>query len=350
LRSIVRGGPLAIHPSLDPTFVRWLWQFRKSCSRSRWEAGTRALLALNARTLELFDAYAEAGVEFEMHRSGLLVVARTPAGLTDYRAIFRELASLGYDGAIAELGPQEAVALEPALAEGAVTGGLHARVDRYVRPESLTEGLARYLRARGVDLRENVEVTGFANGVDLRLLTAEGTLTVDRAILAAGIGSRPLLERLGVRVPIVGAKGYSVTIGGAGARPTHALYLGEAKVGVSSYRDSVRIAGVFELGRADIVPDRRRLATMLATVDPYFADWRPSREPRLDEWAGLRPATSDGLPLVGVSPRDPRVLVATGHGMLGVTLAPATAALLAPLVLDGREAPELAPFRPARRV
>ena len=60
--------------------------------------------------------------------------------------------------------------------------------------------------------------------------------------------------------------------------------------------------------------------------------------------------TSDGLPLVGRAPAAPNVFLATGHGMLGVTLAPATAAALAPLVLEGREAPELAPFDPARRV
>ncbi len=90
-RSPHGGGPLVIHPSLDPTFVRWLWRFRQSCSRSRWERGVKALLALNERTLELFDDYAEAGVEFEMHRTGLLLVARTPEGLESYKAVFREL-------------------------------------------------------------------------------------------------------------------------------------------------------------------------------------------------------------------------------------------------------------------
>ena len=92
LRALAHGGgPLVIHPSLDPTFVRWLWRFRQSCSRSRWERGVKALLALNERTLELFDDYAEAGVEFEMHRTGLLLVARTPEGLESYKAVFREL-------------------------------------------------------------------------------------------------------------------------------------------------------------------------------------------------------------------------------------------------------------------
>jgi D-amino-acid dehydrogenase len=87
---------------------------------------------------------------------------------------------------------------------------------------------------------------------------------------------------------------------------------------------------------------------MLKSVEPYFEEWSPASETALLEWAGLRPMTADGLPLIGAAPALQNVFVATGHGMLGVTLAPATAALLAPLVLEGRGAPELAPFDPAR--
>jgi D-amino-acid dehydrogenase len=132
-------------------------------------------------------------------------------------------------------------------------------------------------------------------------------------------------------------------------RPSHALYLAEAKVGISSYADSVRIAGVFELGHSSEKLDRRRLEAMLSTVQPYFEDWSPSSEEALLEWAGLRPMTADGLPLIGRAPALQNVYVATGHGMLGVTLAPATAALLAPLILEDRLLPELVPFEPARR-
>jgi D-amino-acid dehydrogenase len=120
-------------------------------------------------------------------------------------------------------------------------------------------------------------------------------------------------------------------------------------VGLSTYDDAVRIAGVFELGHRDLAVQERRLEAMLRTVDPFFSAWSASRAPRDLAWAGLRPLTSDGLPLIGRAPSDPGVFLATGHGMLGVTLAPATAALLAPLVLGGRADPALAPFDPGRR-
>jgi D-amino-acid dehydrogenase len=110
----------------------------------------------------------------------------------------------------------------------------------------------------------------------------------------------------------------------------------------------VRIAGVFELGHSHATLDRRRLRAMLTSVEPYFNGWSPATEQPLLEWAGLRPMTADGLPLIGESPALRHVYAATGHGMLGVTLAPATAALLSPLVLEGRLARELRPFDPGR--
>jgi D-amino-acid dehydrogenase len=351
LRGMLRGGgPLAIRPSLDPTFVRWLLGFRRSCSRTRFEGGLKALLALNARTLQLFDEYLAAGVEFELYRSGLLIVAHTRAGLRPYTELFRKLAALGYDGGIAELGAQPAAELEPALDPLALAGGLHARVDGFVRPETLSAALAAHLVRQSVQIREDVEVLGIEDGKELRMRTDDGDLAVDRVVLAAGVSSPTFLAALGVRVPLVPARGYSVTFAAGAARPGHALYLAEAKVGISAYEDSVRVAGVFELGYSDPVLDRRRLAAMLATVRPYFAAWDPEAETPLFEWAGLRPATSDGLPLIGRAPREPKVFIATGHGMLGVTLGPATAAALAPLVLEDRAVSELEPFRPDRRV
>ena len=343
------GGPLAIRPTLDPTFLRWLLGFRRSSTRDRWQQGVQALIGLNRRTLELFDSYAEAGVEFEMHESGLVLVATSRAGLDSYCTIFRELRSLGFDGDSVELTPGEAKELEPALSEDGIAGGVHALVDRYVRPESLLAGLAAYLAAQGVAVREAVEVTSIesANG-GVRIATDGEPLDADRVVVAAGASSPRFLERLGISVPLVGARGYSFTFAGGALRPTHALYLAEAKVGISSYADSVRIAGVFELGQSSDALHRGRIEAMLRTVEPYLEEWSPSGEVPLLQWAGLRPMTADGLPLIGLSPALDNVFVATGHGMLGVTLAPATAALLAPFVLEGIAPPELEPFDPAR--
>jgi D-amino-acid dehydrogenase len=352
LRQLVTGGEaFVLRPSLDPSFVRWLWSFRRSCSPDRFDAGVRALLALNRRTLELFDAYRDAGVSFEMHDAGLVIAARSDEGLHLYRTIFRRLRELGYEGgAIAELDGAEVCELEPALDPNRIAAGLHATVDRFVRPEQLTAGLAAALRADRAEIREGCELRGLAHGNGEIVLETNGAAEhADRVVVAAGLPTAPLLRRLGVRVPLMGARGYSVTVTGTGAPPRHALYLAEAKLGLSPFDDAVRIAGVFELGArsADVPPQAAE--RLVAAARPYLAGWRPDGNGIPEGWAGLRPATPDGLPLIGALPGLDGVYLATGHGMLGVTLAPATAALLAPLVLEGRRADALAPFDPARK-
>ena len=353
LRQLFTGGDaFVLRPSLDPAFVRWLWSFRRNCSSARFDAGIRALLALNRRTLELFDAYRDAGVAFEMHTAGLVVAARTPGGLDLYRRTFQRLRELGYEGgSIDELTGRALAALEPALDQAGVVAGLHARVDRFVRPEQLTAGLATRLRDDDVEIHEGCELRTLARrAVGWALETTSGPMTARRLVVAAGLPTAPLLRRLGVRIPLMGARGYSVTLAGRGTPPRHALYLAEAKLGLSPFDGGVRVAGVFELGASNHVIPPAVGERLLAAARPYLAGWHPDPDGPVDAWAGLRPATPDGLPLIGALPGLDGIYLATGHGMLGVTLAPATANLLAPLVLEDRAAPELTPFDPARRL
>ena len=106
-------------------------------------------------------------------------------------------------------------------------------------------------------------------------------------------------------------------------RPTHALYLAEAKLALSPFDDVVRLAGVLELG----TPSRMTAARLVGGAKPYLAGEPVAQG---DLWSGLRPATPSGVPLV--ERLAPGLVVATGHGMLGVTLAPATAMRVASLL------------------
>lgn len=348
---LTRGDAFVLRPSLDPTFVRWLWRFWRSSAPARFDAGVRALLALNRRTLELFDAYTDAGIRFEMHATGLLIVARTPGGLDHYEELFRRLRELGYQGGTPERLERDALAeLEPALDGDNVRAGLHARVDRYVRPEELTRGLADRLRQDGASIIEGCDVAELRRRASgWTLTTSAGDMRAGKVVVAAGLPAAKLLRGFGARLPVQPARGYSVTIAGSGTPPRHALYLAEAKIGLSPFSTGVRVAGVFELGADRAEAPKGAGERLLAAARPYLAGWRPDAHGPLGTWAGLRPATADGLPLIGALPGHDGLFVAAGHGMLGVTLAPATAALLAPLVLEGRAAPELQPFAPGRR-
>ncbi|MGH3029304.1 MAG: NAD(P)/FAD-dependent oxidoreductase [Gaiellaceae bacterium] len=322
-------SPVRIRPLVGPDFLRWSWQFWRACSPERYRAGLEATVALSRRTFELFDELRSEGVEFEMHSSGMVVAALTEPGLAEYRTMLREAQEAGYGGEVRVLDGDAVRALEPAASD-AVVGGVHAPAERYVRPEGFTRGLTEALRRGGAEVREGVEVH------DLEQLDG------DAVVVAAGVWSRRLLESGGVRLPMEAAKGYSVTARGSGTVPRHAYYLAEAKVGCSTFGDVVRIAGVFDLTGLDVTLRRRRIETITRSAAAYFRDWEP--EDVELEWAGLRPYPSDGLPIIDRVPGRDRIYVATGHGRLGLTLAPATGELLADVILAGAHPAELAPF------
>ena len=346
-------GALVIRPAFDTSWLRWLWQFRRNCSPERFRRGVLALVALNRTTLEQFDAYTAEGIEFESHATGMLILARERSGLSSFAALFGELVRAGFDGAISELDPARARELEPALSES-VGAVLHTTVDRFVRPESLVAGLAAHLRSRGVAIREQAPVSGLAraaNGWRLQLADGE-VIEAASVVVAAGAATSTLLAPLGVRLPVIGAKGYSVDLRGEGEPPRTALYLSEPKLGVSAFDGGVRIAGVFELPSRSTSVDPRRIEALIADALPYLRGWRPTPDELRSAagWAGLRPATPDSLPLIGPVEGLPGLLIASGHGMLGVTLAPATGRAIADILVSGGVAAELEPFRPLRRM
>jgi D-amino-acid dehydrogenase len=347
------GGALVLRPTLDTSWLRWLWQFRRNCSLERFRSGLLALIELSRSTLAELDAYAAEGVEFESHATGVLVIARDRKGLHWYTTLFDELTRAGFEGAMTPLDGDGARELEPALSD-AVGCALHTSVDRHVQPQSLTAGLAAALRARGVTVREGTRVTGLARaGGGWRIaLRGQETLDAEQVVIAAGAATATLLAPLGVRLPLIGAKGYSIDLGGVGEAPRMALYLSEPKLGVSPFTSGVRVAGVFELPGRSVSVSPARIAQLIADTVPYLASWRPAPgEPASSAgWAGLRPATPDGLPLLGPLDGLPGLYVASGHGMLGVTLAPASGLAIADMLESGRVPPELEPFRPLRRL
>lgn len=335
-------SPLFVRPRLDRSFLSWSWRFWRSSTPSRYRAGFRALLALNRRTFELFDELRDESGELEMHERGLVFCALTDRALEEEREVLGKARRLGYEGEVEVLDRDAVREREPAVSD-AVVGALHAKAERYVRPETLTAGLAAWLRRARATVAEGEAAERLEPaGAGWVVVTGERELRADRVVVATG-ASVDLLARLGVRVPLEGAKGYSVTGGGEGTRPRHALYLLEARVGCSPFRDDVRFAGTLELGRIDLSLDPTRLAAIVRAASTYLRDWRFDAD--RFEWAGWRPFAPDGLPLVGAVPGFPGLFLATGHGMLGVTLAPATAAALAPLVLEDALVPELVPFR-----
>ena len=343
-------GALVIRPGLDTAWLRWLWAFRAASARPRYRRGVKALLDLNGRTFSELDAYAADGVEFEMHGGGILCLARSEYGIAWFAPVFEDLQSLGFEGSIERLTVDAAREIEPALGDDA-RFIVRTSVDRYVRPESLMAGLADKLRGQGVELREQVDVKALRkSGAGWTLDTNGGAIEAEAVVVTAGAATPPLLQPFGLRVPIVPAKGYSLTLQGQGVAPRTALYLCEPKIGVSGYDGGVRIAGTFELPGRNLGVDHKRVGYILDDTLPFIRGWKPAQGEVAKQggWAGFRPATPDSLPLLGPIPGQSGLYVAAGHGMLGVTLAPATGVAIADMVMTRNVPTWLAPMAPGR--
>jgi D-amino-acid dehydrogenase len=344
--TLQRDSPVRIGPTLRPSFLAWSWRFLRSSTPARHHAGLRAKLRLGARTMELFDDLRTSGVTFEMHERGLLWAALSSSALAEAEALVAHAERAGYGGAVALYDGAGVRRLEPALG-AAVVGGLHLGDERHVRPDSLVRGLVARLRATGAVVREGIEVSALERrGRRWRVVTSEGRVEADRIVVAAGARSGTLLRRMGVHLPIEPTRGCSLTADGRGTRPRHALKLAEARIACSPFAGTVRISGTLEFRGANAALDRKRLDGVIRSARRYLHDWEPDSGGIA--WAGLRSSTPDDLPLIGEIPGHDHLFVATGHGSLGLTLAPATAAALVPLVLAGDESAVLAPFRPDR--
>ena len=338
-------SPFLLRPRTDRAFLGWLWSFQRACRAPQYAAGMHALVEHNRGAIESLVSWRRQGIDFELHRGGLLFAALSEAALEEERELYVRLQAAGFPVEFELLDANAVREREPAVSDR-VIGGMLSRREWHLRPESLTAGLAAALRRAGAELLDGVVVEDLAreNG-GWRLSTSTGSRQAERVVLATGAWGPALLGSLGYRLPLEAAKGYSITAAGEGVRPQHAVYLLEAKVGCSPYVDAVRLAGTLELAGLDLSLNRPRLRAIERAAEAYLR-WRPV-DPQL-EWAGLRPLAPDGLPVVGAVPGQPGLFISTGHGMAGVTLAAASASLLGPLVLGGPEPPELRPLSPAR--
>lgn len=334
-------SPLVIRPRADLDFVRWLWHFARNCRATPHSRGLAATLELSRLTNEVYGDLLADGVSVEHRRSGLVCAAATDEGWRECQAMQADLIAHGYTGATTMFDAEALTELDAALSPS-LTGAVYFEDDWHVNPSQLCESLASSLDTRGVELRSHTEVRALQrNGTGWTMqLGSGGALTSDRVVVACGVWTSRLLRESGARLLIEPAKGYSVT-GRAAHPPGHPIYMHEAKLGCSPLEGRTRLAGTLELGNLDPGVPPRRIAAIEKTATRYLRNWK------LDDakaWAGFRSATPDGLPYIGGVPEQPGLMVAAGHGTLGVTLAPATGVALARELEEG-DASILRPFR-----
>jgi D-amino-acid dehydrogenase len=192
---------------------------------------------------------------------------------------------------------------------------------------------------RGVRLRTGVEARAVRDGV---VETSEGDFRAGLVVVAAGAWSGRLARSVGVNLPLAAGKGYAVDYASSASPARIPLYLHDERCVANPMGSRLRVTGGLVLGALEQRSDPRRILAIRRAATVLGA----RAEPELT-WSGLRPCTPDGLPVIGAHARAEKVLFATGHGMLGVTLGPLTGRLIADLAA-GREHAALASLSPER--
>ena len=334
LRWMTRAdSPVYVRPRLDLSLVGWGLRFARHCTARGMGAALAGRAALLESSRELFVEWVERdGLACEWEPGGLLEVFATEGAAAEGEGARRLLEEHGVRSEA--LDADALRKLEPALRDDLFGARLWPR-DAQVRPERLVAELARVVRERGGTIQEGVGVVdveterGRVRGV----VTDSTRVPAREVVLAAGAWSPTLGRRLGLKLPIQPGKGYSITSARPDPCPRLPLLLAETSMAVTPWPSGFRLGGTMELSGPNHVLRSVRLEALRRGAARFLRT--PIGPGAQEEWCGWRPMTPDELPVVGPAPRVEGLFVAAGHGMMGVSMAPATARLVGELV-EGR--------------
>ena len=348
LRSLWRNDQaLRFKPTLDPAFWRWMAKFWGQCTAERAAANTRRKARLCNYSLSVFhDTLQRAPVAYDGRKGGLLYLYRSPAALAAAAAKSRILSDAGC--VIETLAAADAARIDPALSpvRDKFAGALWARDDESGDCRLFARNMADWLLHQGVRFEMGREITSLLiEAASVKgVVTDDGPRLADAVILCLGVHAPRLAKPAGVVLPIYPVKGYSVTapVAGRNSPPAIGGVDEESLVAYAPYGDRIRVTATAEFSGYSTThkpSDFAHMLKIMAELFPDGADWSQARF-----WAGLRPMTPEGSPILGATPVK-GLWLNTGLGHMGWTMSHATARIVADLVagrtpaipLDGLE-------------
>jgi D-amino-acid dehydrogenase len=339
-------APLRVAPRLDPALFAWFAKFAGLCNWRdfrRLTAAKAPLLKLSREALEQLIGDEHLACEFET--LGTLVVYRDARAFEKSAWLPQALAEVGL--APQTLDGANCRAREPALNDSIVGGYFHP-FDAHLRPNLYAAELARAVREKGGEIRETTTIreVRVENGRITRVCADGAEFSGSEVVLALGAWSPLLARQLDLRIPIQPGKGYSITY----TRPAHCpripLTLKERAVCVTGWSSGYRLGSTMEFAGYDASLNRTRLDALRRGAAEYL--FEPEGPQVVEEWYGWRPMTHDDLPILGRAANVQNLTLATGHGMLGVTMSAATGLLISELITGKAPSLDMTTFSPAR--
>jgi D-amino-acid dehydrogenase len=319
------NAPLLLRYGAIPHILRWGLEFARNSSPERFRENSKANLHLALHSLKsLQEIGAETGIVYDRATRGVLKIYRSGQSLDGAE---RSTGYLAEHGLLYErVDPARCVELEPALAstKSTLAGALYFARDEVGDSNKFTQ-----------ETVQKVETTG---GRVQAVITDKGRIAADTVVVAMGSFSAPLLAKNAIRVPIYPVKGISITFSRAGwnSAPKMPVIDDSKLFGLVPLGERMRISGSAEITGYDMTPAIARAEAIIANASSTFPEMKPHFDiAKSKVWAGLRPVSPSGTPLIGQT-RIRGLWINAGHGHLGWTLSCGSGRVLADLI-DGRD-------------
>jgi len=331
---LMTHSPLVIWPMLDPAMWRWGAMMLANCTRRAYALNKSRMVPIAEYSRDCMKALrADTGIAYDDRAQGTLQLFRTQQQLDGIGGDVEVLKQYGVPFEV--LDRDGFCAVEPALklTQHKFVGALRLPNDETGDCFKFSQRLAEMAAAMGVQFRWNTRIDGLqvGGGRITGVFTDAGRLAADRVVLALGSHSPKLLKPAGIDIPVYPVKGYSITvpITDAAGAPESTIMDETHKVAVTRLGDRIRVGGTAELAGYSIALREPRRATLEHVVSDLFPNGGDVSKASF--WCGLRPMTPDGTPIIGATPVQ-GLLLATGHGTLGWTMAAGTGRVIADLV------------------
>ncbi len=341
-------SPLYIKPRVNLDFLQWTWRFARSCDEHVAMRSAPVLLELLLDSAQLTRELAkEQGMNFELKNRGIAVLFVTEKGkrsLTHEHelALKMRLESKMLDEAqLHELDPD---------VEFRAKGGWYVPVDSHLVPATFVKNLADSLARNKVTLRRETEITDFESSGNRITGVRIGNelLKGDEFVLAGGAWSPLLVKKLGFKMFLEAGKGYSITFKNPRVNPTRPYILGERRVAVTPFSDSLRFAGTMEIAGINTGLNMPRIEAILEAIPLYFGNFDRTEAAKGELWGGMRPVTPDGMAYIGRFKQYSNLIAATGHAMLGISLSAVTGKLVSEIATGQKPSHDLTLLNPNR--
>jgi D-amino-acid dehydrogenase len=341
-------SPFYIKPRLDPDLIRWIWKFRAASTDRQMRIAMPLLLQLARLSFSLYQDLAKLkDCEFGFQKRGLLMVFNSERGRHHCMEEAHYAHALDLEARV--LDPRELAILEPDIRIQA-RGAVYYPGDAHLSPGRFVEALTHTLLSQGVVVKPSTQVLGFttSSGRVSGVRTTSGTLEADDIVIAGGAWSPGLMRTVGIRLLLQAGKGYSITLRNPARKPSIPLILTEARVAVTPMAEGLRFAGTMELAGVNLSVNKRRVEAIAKAVPRYLPDFKAANIDTTNPWSGLRPCTPDGLPYIGRFSSCENLIAATGHAMIGISLAPVTGKLVSDIVAERTPSVDLTLMHPDR--